>query len=114
MFYRIIYRNLLADPVSTKQEFTPKRDCNVWACCQNHLNGKSNFYFTKNSDVKSSTLLPLIKENVMPNAIIYTDEFTSYNNLDKHGYIHDIINHANKVYVWSEPTPLDTLYTKIT
>lgn len=53
----------------------------------------------KIANVKSSTLIPLIKENAVPNAIIYTDEYPSYNRLDKYGYIHDIINHANKIYV---------------
>lgn len=53
----------------------------------------------KITDVKSSTVIPLIKENVIPNAIIYTDEYPSYNKLDKHGYVHQIINHADKIYV---------------
>jgi transposase len=53
----------------------------------------------KITNVKSSTLIPLIKENVIPNAIIYTDEFPSYKSLDKHGYLHEVIHHAEKVYV---------------
>lgn len=51
------------------------------------------------ADVKSGTLIPLIEENITPKAIIYTDEFLSYKPLDKMGYIHDVINHAEKVYV---------------
>ena len=42
----------------------------------------------KIANVKSSTLIPLIKENVVPNAIIYTDEYPSYNKLNREGYIH--------------------------
>ncbi|MHB8278700.1 MAG: transposase [Candidatus Humimicrobiaceae bacterium] len=56
--------------------------------------------FAKKIDnVKSSTLIPLIKENTIPNAIIYTDEYPSYNKLNQEGYIHEIVNHADKVYV---------------
>jgi transposase len=51
------------------------------------------------TDVKSSTLIPLIKDNAVPNAIVYTDEYPSYNKLGKEGFIHQIINHADKVYV---------------
>jgi transposase-like protein len=52
----------------------------------------------KIGNIKSSTLIPIIKENVVPNAIIYTDELRSYNKLDKIGFIHEVINHAEKVY----------------
>jgi len=53
----------------------------------------------KVANVKSSTLIPIIKDNVVPNAIIYTDEYPSYNRLNKEGFIHQVINHADKVYV---------------
>jgi transposase-like protein len=53
----------------------------------------------KITDVKSSTLIPIIKGNAVPNAIIYTDEFPTYDKLNKEGYIHEIIHHADKVYV---------------
>lgn len=53
----------------------------------------------KVANVKSSTLIPIIKDNIVPNAIIYTDEFPSYKSLDKQGYIHDIVKHGDKVYV---------------
>jgi len=51
------------------------------------------------ANVKSSTLIPITKDNVIPNAVIYTDEYPSYNRLNKEGFIHQIINHADKVYV---------------
>ena len=54
------------------------------------------------ADCKSGTLIPLIKENITPKAIIYTDEFLSYKPLDRMGYIHDVINHAEKVYVLND------------
>ena len=60
---------------------------------------KGKLVTKKIGNVKSSTLIPIIKENAVPNAIIYTDEFPPYDKLNKEGYIHHIINHANKVYV---------------
>ena len=51
------------------------------------------------ANVESDTLIPIIKDNVIPNAIIYTDEFPSYKKLNKEGFIHQFINHADKVYV---------------
>ena len=41
----------------------------------------------------------MVKENTIPNAIIYTDEYKSYKSLDKDGFIHETINHADKIYV---------------
>ncbi len=53
----------------------------------------------KIANVKANTLIPLIKENVTPEAIIYTDEFPSYQKLSKLGYKHEFINHIKKTYV---------------
>jgi len=52
----------------------------------------------KVGNVKSETLIPIIKDSVIPNAIIYTDEFPSYRKLNDEGYIHQFIQHADKVY----------------
>jgi transposase-like protein len=60
---------------------------------------KGKLVAQKIADCKSGTLIPLVEENVTPEAIIYTDEFRSYDKLDRLGYIHDIVNHAYKVYV---------------
>lgn len=51
------------------------------------------------SSVNSKTLLPIIKERVLPNAIIYTDELPSYNRLSSLGYVHRRIHHALRIYV---------------
>jgi transposase-like protein len=50
-------------------------------------------------DVKASTLVPFVREKVMPKSIIYTDELPSYNHLKRLGYVHKRIHHATKVYV---------------
>lgn len=44
------------------------------------LDGKA--YAEIISDIKSETLIPIIKEKVIPDSIVYTDCFKSYNALD--------------------------------
>jgi len=63
---------------------------------------KGKLVAQKIADCKAGTLIPLIKENVIPEAIIYTDEFISYYKLGRIGYIHNIINHAEQVYVLND------------
>lgn len=46
------------------------------------------------SDAKSKTLLPIIKEKVMPDSIVYTDSLSSYNALDVSEFRHFRINHS--------------------
>jgi transposase len=52
-------------------------------------------------DVKSATILPIVAEKVLPASIIYTDEYTIYDNVGWMGknYQHRRINHSAKVYV---------------
>jgi transposase len=52
--------------------------------------------------VKSSgarVLLPTIRANVAHGAKVYSDEWRSYDALDKLGYSHATINHSERVYV---------------
>lgn len=53
-------------------------------------------------NVKSETLLPIIKEKVLDESIIYTDELPTYNRLPEMGYQHKRIHHATKVYVMGD------------
>jgi len=52
-------------------------------------------------DVKAKTLLPMIEAQVAKEGktIIYTDELGSYNQVEKLGYAHEIVQHAAKQYV---------------
>jgi len=50
-------------------------------------------------NAKSKTLLPIVAKNIQPHAIIYTDEFRSYNKLTDMDYYHEKIHHCNKEYV---------------
>jgi transposase len=63
------------------------------------INRKGKLICKKIANVKADTLIPLIKENVTPNAVIYTDEYPSYKKLSQLGYKHEFIHHLDKVYV---------------
>ena len=53
----------------------------------------------KVDNVKASTLLPFVKEMVLPSALVFTDELVSYEGLGKAGYAHKRIQHAQGIYV---------------
>lgn len=46
-----------------------------------------------------STLHGIAKEYILPESIVYTDEWPSYDGLEHAGYDHRRINHSQKVYV---------------
>jgi|Transcript_26755 transposase len=45
-------------------------------------------------NAKTETLLPIIKQNVQPDSIVYTDTFRAYNALDISEFHHMRINHS--------------------
>jgi len=53
------------------------------------------------ANVKEKTILPIVAEKVLPASTIYTDSYTTYDNIHKmaQGYRHHRINHSEKVYV---------------
>jgi transposase-like protein len=50
-------------------------------------------------NAKSATLRPHIRKKVLPESVVYTDEFTSYDRLKRDGYQHNRVHHAEEVYV---------------
>lgn len=50
-------------------------------------------------NVKRATLVPFITWNVASDAILYTDEFLSYDHITRFGYNHKRVMHSAKVYV---------------
>ena len=60
---------------------------------------KGDVSITVTPDLKSATLYPIIKEHVIPDSMIYTDEYPAYNKLKKHGYTHKRVHHASKAWV---------------
>jgi transposase len=50
-------------------------------------------------DSRAETILPLAREFVLPESMIYTDEYPAYRRLGREGYRHRRVNHQAKVYV---------------
>jgi transposase-like protein len=55
-------------------------------------------------DVKASTIFPIIRERVLTNSTVYSDEYSVYDRLatPENGYNHRRIKHAEKVYVMGD------------
>jgi transposase len=51
------------------------------------------------ANVKSSTVMPLIRENVKIGTTVMTDTFAIYNKSKKMGYTHETVDHGAKEYV---------------
>ena len=47
-------------------------------------------------NAKSDTLMPVIKQKIMPDSIVYTDSLSSYDKLDVSGFTHHRINHSKE------------------
>jgi transposase len=50
-------------------------------------------------DVKANTLIPMIQNKVALNTTVFTDEMPSYNRLNRIGFNHETIHHAQRIYV---------------
>jgi transposase len=50
-------------------------------------------------NARALTLVPLIQKHVLPNSIVYTDEWQPYLTLEKRGYVHKRVHHRQKIYV---------------
>ena len=53
-------------------------------------------------DVKAKTLVPHIENNVNKDAMVYTDDLMSYDNLSKLGFNHQTVAHSKRIYVTGE------------
>ena len=51
------------------------------------------------ANVKRATLLPIVKQHVIPASTVYTDELKSYASLNREGFDHKSVNHSAQVYV---------------
>ena len=56
-------------------------------------------------NTKAETLMPIIKQFVAENTVVYTDELKSYNRLSKENYTHGVVHHNEKEFV------VDDIYT---
>ncbi len=66
--------------------------------------GKGRVMAFVTPDVKSSTIFPIISERVLPQSIVYTDDYPIYDKLGVHAncYDHRRIQHAQKIYVMGD------------
>ncbi len=59
-------------------------------------------------NAKRATVMPHVRQRVLPKSVVYTDELKSYDKLRRSGYHHRRIHHAEKVYV-SEDVHMNTI-----
>jgi transposase len=50
-------------------------------------------------DTKKQTLMPIVQKKVLPESMVYTDEYAVYTSLQHHGYKHKRVHHKEEVYV---------------
>jgi transposase len=60
------------------------------------LKRKGKVYTAIIPNAKTETILPIIKEKVRPDSIVYTDTFNAYNALDISSFHHVCINHSER------------------
>src|SRR5271165_1097766 len=66
--------------------------------------GKGRVVACVTPDVKAATLFPIVAERVLPRSIVYSDEYSVYDQLGKHAncYEHKRIAHKQKIYVMGD------------
>ncbi len=56
--------------------------------------GKGKVYTKIIDDTKTKTLMPIIRQKIVPDSVVYTDCYRSYNALDVSEFYHFRINHS--------------------
>ena len=64
--------------------------------------GKGRVLATVADDATKATLHSIAIERILPESMVFTDEYASYNGLDQQGYTHRRINHSAGVYVMGD------------
>jgi len=64
--------------------------------------GKGRVIARATKGVNADILTGMVKEYVLPESTIFTDDFSGYDRLKKHGYMHNRINHSAKVWVMGD------------
>ncbi len=60
---------------------------------------KGNIVALAVNDTKAETLMPIIKQFVAENTVIYTDELNSYTRLSKENFTHAVVHHNENEFV---------------
>jgi transposase-like protein len=50
-------------------------------------------------NTQRKTVMPHVKKKVLPESMVYTDEYKVYDTLNQEGYQHDRVHHAEEIYV---------------
>ena len=70
--------------------------CGRKSGCLCILKRNGRVYTVVVDNTKSDTLMPVIKQKIMPDSIVYTDSLSSYDKLDVSGFVHYRINHSKE------------------
>ena len=60
---------------------------------------KGNVVAMTVKDTKADTLMPIIKQFVADNTVVYTDELSSYSRLSKENFSHGVVHHNDNEFV---------------
>jgi transposase len=78
----------------------PRRDDKTKTAVMGMVERKGRVIAMTVPDVSAKTLCSTVREYVLPNSTVFTDEFRSYNTLSEgRRYTHKRISHSEKVYV---------------
>jgi transposase len=61
--------------------------------------GKGRVFAKTAENASKATLTAIATEKILPKSTVFTDEWTGYVDLEKHGYEHRRINHSAHIYV---------------
>jgi transposase len=64
--------------------------------------GKGRVIAKATRSVNADTLTGMVKEYVLPETTIFTDDFSGYDRLKGHGFTHHRINHSAKIWVMGD------------
>jgi transposase len=64
--------------------------------------GKGRVIARATKGVNAEILTGMVKEYVLPESTVFTDDFSGYDRLAKHGFTHHRINHSAKVWVMGD------------
>lgn len=71
--------------------------------------GQQRVFAKVSDDTTKKTLHGIVRERVMPESVIFTDEYLPYGGLDQLGYTHRRVNHSAGVYVMADGTHTNTI-----
>ena len=84
---------------SKKTEGTQGRSTKTKKPIFGMIQRKGNVVAMTVKDTKADTLMPIIKQFVADNTVVYTDELSSYSRLSKENFAHGVVHHNDNEFV---------------